>query len=702
MKTKNPIKLSTERQNPLEDFNIALNDLKEEFHRTGRFDDANTKLDEITKLLSIKLFDLKNKTALFTLENLKKVAKQNFNDANAIAKALQVIFEGVSNNSLFQALDGTNVFGSNPRLNIQPSDNEFAIKIVNIINQIDLNKFNDGKSVRFDLLNEAFGHFVRDNFRNHKEDAQYMTPIETVDAMIDIALIDILKDPLSKKNLLSTHKDSFIVLDPTCGVGTFITRAAEKIEDSINKELKSRSKKVIQIRRDSAYRGQDKVDRMVRLAKINSLFSGTNPHNIFQGNSILGESSLDNLIGKVDLILTNPPFGAEFDINELSFYDQYEVLPKIKNSFGTKTLNSELIMLDKSLKLLKPGGRMLIVVPDGVVSAVGLYQQYREVLLNNFILKAVIDLPAVTFAQAGTRTKCSVVYIQKPYSLEDKKSAIFMGVANDIGYEVKERMGTPVKAYKGTNDLAMLSQIYLNAEPSTKIKILNENPSAVLYPPESLIASKWNANFYAANRIKVIDKFSSIKSKDLEIKTLKEVANSCTKQRKRISVSDTVKCISVLHVKDDSMIQIEEVLKYNPLYPGNECLPGEILFSKINPRIPRVAVIPDIGMSLTCSTEFEILQPNDKKHTYLLRILLLTDLVQKQINSLTSGTSSSHNRIKEAELMNIQLPWPRKGTKTEEKLLELARVVEQQEKKKYESNRTSKETIEKIESLIGI
>lgn len=699
MRTKNPPTLLKSPLQPLEDFNSALNNLKEEFHRTGRFDDANTKLDEITKLLTIKFFDLKNKTTRLDIDNLRKIAKQEFNDPNAVARSLQIVFSEVVNDKLFQSEDGTNIFGSNAHLNIQASDNDFAIQIVNIINQIDLSKFNDGKSLRFDLLNEAFGHFVRDNFRNHKEDAQYMTPIEVVDAMIDIALSDIVKDDQSRQNLFSNQKDAFIVLDPTCGVGTFVTRAAEKIESFL---AEKKQDKIIEVRRQHSYHGQDKVDRMVRLAKINSLFSGTNPQHISQGNSILGQSSLDKLIGKVDLILTNPPFGAEFDLEELSLHDQYEILPKIKSNIGTRTLNSELIMLDKSLKFLKPGGRLLIVVPDGVVSAVGLYQQYREALLDGFILRAVIDLPAVTFAQAGTRTKCSVVYIQKPYNREDSKLSVFMGVASDIGYEVKERMGTPVKAYKGENHLASLTTSYAKSKPAKKIEILSDLPSAVLYPSNSLIASKWNANFYAANRMNVINKFSSIDSKDIEIKHLKDVAKSLTKSRKRIPVSDDVKCVSVLHVKDDSMIQLEEVIKYKPLYPGNECLTGEILFSKINPRIPRVSVIPESDFRLTCSTEFEILEPNEKKYTYLLRILLLSDLVQKQINSLTSGTSSSHNRIKEAELMNIQLPWPRKGTKMEKGLLDFAKIVEQQENKKYEANRVSRETIGKIQALIGI
>lgn len=692
-----PLKESTHL---LDDFNSSLNELKEEFHRTGRFDDANTKLDEITKLLTIKFLDYKNQTSMFDLKYLRNIAQEKFNDSGQIAKSLQSIFEIISNDKTFINSDGTNIFGSNPHLNIQSSDNDFAIKIINILNNLDLHKFDDGKSLRFDLLNEAFGHFVRDNFRNNKEDAQYMTPIEVVDTMIDLALFDILKEPVSKKDVLSKN-DPFIILDPTCGVGTFITRASEKIQKIINQDRNNQGKSIFTNLQCIEYYGQDKVDRMVRLAKINCLFSGINPNHVSQGNSILGRTNLDDLEGKVDLILTNPPFGAEFDLKELDVNKQFEILPKIKSQIGIKTINSELIMLDKSLKLLKNGGRLLIIVPDSVVSAAGIYDIFRNNLSKDIMLRAVIDLPAVTFAQAGTRTKCSIVFLQKAYNNQQSKK-IFMGVVNDIGYEVKERMGAPIKAYKGINELSTIADHFKVTKINSNKEILCEKPSIVLYSPELLIGGKWNANFYSASRIKVLNNFLQINSKDFEIKTLKQIAESVTKQRKKISVSDSIKCISVLHIKDDSTIQLEGVMDYSPLYPGYECFPEEILFSKINPRIPRIAVIPEIGFRLTCSTEFEIIKPYNANDTFLLRTLLLTEIVQKQVNSLTSGTSSSHNRIKEVELMNIQLPWPKDNSKLKKQLLTLAAVIEKEEKQKYKSNQIIRSTSQEVKDLIGI
>jgi type I restriction-modification system DNA methylase subunit len=669
-------KLTKFKGDRLETFNNALRKLKEEFHRTGRFDDANVKLDEIVKLLIIKYFDLKNRTNKLSLRDLRAAAKKKFGGDDQIVKMLQNIFRDIASSKDFINRDGTNIFGSNPQLNIQTVDYNFAEKIIEIINDINWN----GES-NIDLLNESFGHFVRDNFRNHKEDAQYMTPIEVVDAMINIALVDI------KSNL---PKNRFVVMDPTCGVGTFLTRAKEKISTVIPKKV------VVD------FIGQDKVDRMVRMSKINLLFSGLNPYNINQGNSILGESFINEKMGMVDLIITNPPFGAEFKITELiPNLENFEILPQIKNQIQSNTINSELLILDRSLKLLKPGGRLLIIVPDAVVSAGGIYEIYRNYLAKNYFPRAIIDLPSVTFAQAGTRTKCSVVYIEKPKQNIAEKT-IFMAVIDDIGYEVKEKIGSPVKIYKGENELFELQKHYLEAKKFKKAKVISENPSTVAYPLDQLMNGKWNANFYKSERIKTIENFKKVASSDIEIRSLEEIAEFISKQRAKKRVSEKVKCISVLHVKEDSSVQLDEVFNYKPTCPGIECKPGEIIFSKINPRIPRAVIVPKTKYELTCSTEFEILTPKDKKFTYLLKTILLSGIAQKQINALTSGTSSSHNRIKESELRIIKIPWPRRGSRIESQLISLAKKIEEKESSRYLANENIKKAKTAIDNLIGI
>ena len=78
----------------------------------------------------------------------------------------------------------------------------------------------------------------------------------------------------------------------------------------------------------------------------------------------------------------------------------------------------------------------------------------------------------------------------------------------------------------------------------------------------------------------------------------------------------------------------------------------------IIPRIPRVLVVPDLGRELLCSSEFEVLVPKKGVSPYALAYVLLTPFVQEQIQSLTSGTSESHSRIKAEKLYEVVIPWP--------------------------------------------
>lgn len=125
-----------------------------------------------------------------------------------------------------------------------------------------------------------------------------------------------------------------------------------------------------------------------------------------------------------------------------------------------------------------------------------------------------------------------------------------------------------------------------------------------------------------------------------------------------MNANDDVKHISVLHINPDSTIDFQQVLEYDPISKGRQCFEGDILFSKINPRIPRMTVVPKFNKELVCSNEFEILQPIADVGAYAICFLLKTSYVAKQIENLTSGTSSSHSRIKREQLADILIPYP--------------------------------------------
>ena len=116
-------------------YEILLN-LREYFHSYGRIDDSNAKLDEIIKLISMN-FSFAKKGKKFCLSNIREVAQNITGDSNAVATGLIAVFEEEVQENIFINDDGTNIFGINPSLNIQPTENELAEKLISEIEKID-------------------------------------------------------------------------------------------------------------------------------------------------------------------------------------------------------------------------------------------------------------------------------------------------------------------------------------------------------------------------------------------------------------------------------------------------------------------------------------------------------------------------------------------------------------------------------------
>lgn len=629
-------------------YDILLH-LRECFHGYGRIDDSNAKLDEIIKIICSS-YSLAIKGERFGLEYVRNFSISQYKDSNKIALSLKTICEHELCGEIFLNADGTNIFGSNPSLLIQSTENNLAQMIISEIEKIDfVYLINNANYTEFDLINECFGHFVRENFRNNKEDAQYMTPYE-----ITKPVLDIIFNIMENDNYLSIEKlNNFITMDPTCGVGTLLIETSNKFVEFIkNKIVDSKEcESIIDTFRKNGIIGQDKVDRMVRLSKINTLLLGSNASNVFCGNSIVGTSSINDYCGKVDFIFTNPPFGAEFDINNLDL-SQFPILEVLKPA--TKIIPSELLLLDKCIYLLRNGGYLAIVLPDSVFSSKGLFSLYRDYILQMFSIIGVIGLPTVTFAQAGTRTNTCILMLRKKEPTANQK--FFMADCKELGYVVKERVGVPIKKAQGSNEMPNIAKLILGANYNDKI--ISETPSVTIISRKDMIGNCLKPSFYAAKRYNTIRYLDDTNTTNYRIVKLGELVDFVTIGRKSYMVSDTIKHISVLHINANCTIAFDEVDKFIPVSKGRECYQGELIFSKINPRIPRMAVIPKRNIRLVCSNEFEIMKSKGLIDMHVLCFLLKTEMVMSQIESLTSGTSSSHSRIKREQLADILIPIP--------------------------------------------
>jgi type I restriction enzyme M protein len=138
------------------------------------------------------------------------------------------------------------------------------------------------------------------------------------------------------------------------------------------------------------------------------------------------------------------------------------------------SVDPAVLFIDRCLQLLKPGGLMMMVVPDGILSNSG-DQYIREYIMGKknsvtgefeggkAVLKAVVSLPQETFKLSGAGAKTSLLYVKKKEHPGEKQGPVFMAVADEVGFEVKNNVEVPLG--NDRNDLLKIVEAYKKGIP---------------------------------------------------------------------------------------------------------------------------------------------------------------------------------------------------------------------------------------------
>ena len=174
------------------------------------------------------------------------------------------------------------------------------------------------------------------------------------------------------------------VLDPACGTGGFLVEAFTHLE----KQCKTvQQRELLQTR--SVYGGEPKPLPFL-LSQMNLLLHGLESPQIDSGNSLRFPLREIGDKDRVDVILTNPPFGGE---EERGIQGNF---PEDKRTSETALLFLQLIM--RRLKRQPKPGRAGVVVPNGTLFGDGVCARIKEELLNDFNLHTIVRLPSGVFA----------------------------------------------------------------------------------------------------------------------------------------------------------------------------------------------------------------------------------------------------------------------------------------------------------------
>ena len=455
--------------------------------------------DEISKILFIKIRyerqnNLGRKFSKDEFEKDEQFYETNIkpgitNDADKVSY-MQYLFRLTK-----KEFEKDKLFDANETIKIR----EYSFKqIVKELEKYNLSNTSD------DVKGIAFEKFLGTTFRG--ELGQFFTPRTLVDYIVG------LLDP----------EEGETICDPCCGSGGFLIKAFEYVREKIEKDIQEQKEKIKQqFNDDSAVYnvlanklndelkvtettsrmynvshnciyGTDANPRMARVSKMNMIMHGDGHGGVHHHDGLLNVNGIYE--EKFDIILTNPPFGAQVkdevkitseDMQEQAelrdyFIDLYlsklpnDKINDIKKNFGAiesikntypkeyenctnavtrsvipqeqlnKPINkrfkigsklTEVLFIERCLNLLKKGGRMGIVLPDGVLNGSNL-QKCRDFVEGKAKILMITSLPQEVFIAAGATVKPSIMFFKKFTEEEEKQ---YNNIVNQAKKEVDKK-----------------------------------------------------------------------------------------------------------------------------------------------------------------------------------------------------------------------------------------------------------------------
>jgi type I restriction enzyme M protein len=247
-------------------------------------------------------------------------------------------------------------------------------------------------------------------------------------------------------------KHTDYVLDPTAGSGGFLLEVLLQCWHNLNKSFKGQPPDQLQrLKIDFALNhvyGIELHDIVARICKINLLLHHDGHTNIEANRSCL-ESTFNNPRlnppkEKFTLLVGNPPFGTDIEEGDL---DQLGAnsLEKFAVAAGRRKIDSEQIILERSIDFLDSDGRLGLVVPDGLLNNQGENSNcpnLRRFLAKSGRIIAIVSLPDHAFRKAGAQNKTSIIFFRK--FKKHEKRAFDRALAKELGTGTGEASAIPV------------------------------------------------------------------------------------------------------------------------------------------------------------------------------------------------------------------------------------------------------------------
>lgn len=337
--------------------------------------------------------------------------------------------------SLFSEVkrEGHKIFEPDERILLDPQSLHYVVRV--------LQRYEISEAGR-DVVGEAFETFIGPTLRG--EEGQFFTPRNLVRLMVRMV----------------NPQPNELLIDPACGTGGFLVVALGHVWDKLKAKGKSNSQTESAVRRSKTkatetIMGLEKDQFLQKIARIYMAILGDGSGTVFCENSLASRETWSSetqskvRLGTFDVVVTNPPFGARIPVRGDAILSQYDLGYEWKTKkragqvdyFRTHKLKDaespQILFIERCLDLLREGGRMAIVLPEGILgNATTGY--VRKFIRDEADVVAVVDCPLETFLPS-TPTKVGILVLQK--TGQRSRRHVFMATADRCGHD---RRGIPL------------------------------------------------------------------------------------------------------------------------------------------------------------------------------------------------------------------------------------------------------------------
>jgi type I restriction enzyme M protein len=439
--------------------------------------------DEISKILFMKIKYERNpdEDAIFSLEQFKKNEKNYEKNIRPSLKGtpkdlpyMQFLFDRTKDEFKEDEL-----FEPNEQIKIRQVSFEAIVEKLQIYNLSDTSD---------DVKGIAFEKFLGKTFRG--ELGQFFTPRTIVNYIVDILdpqegeticdptagsggflikAFEHIRSKIEADIQKSKEKIKEKYFDENFEKASEeeknrITEKVNKLFHQLNEELRPSNEKgrLHKLSYYSIY-GTDANPRMARTAKMNMIMHGDGHGGVHHNDGLLNINGIFE--NRFDVILTNPPFGSRVSENLLitendkytdkkkikkyieRYTDDYiEALKQVNDNIGKPILDlydlgkvsglTEVLFMERCLRLLRPGGRIGIVLPEGVLNNAKQMVKVREYFEGRAKLINITSIPQDVFIASGATVKPSLVFLKK---FTKEETAEYQRIKKEVTEEINKK-----------------------------------------------------------------------------------------------------------------------------------------------------------------------------------------------------------------------------------------------------------------------